>query len=97
MTPAVAMEIVGYNRWSWTTGNKPAGALGASLVAAFSDRANASNVGYGVLVRYRHSYSLSVTSRGGKTGVLLSSEFGTWLSGKQDQAQHAMRVNPPPE
>lgn len=95
MTPAVAMEILGYNRWSWNAMNKPAGALGASVVAAFSDRAGAPNVGYGVLVRYAHKYSVSVTSRGGKTGVLLSSEFGTWLSGKQDEAQNAMRLKRP--
>ncbi|HEY5489872.1 MAG TPA: hypothetical protein VIK25_01665 [Gemmatimonadaceae bacterium] len=95
MTPAVAMEILGYNRWSWNAANKPAGALGASVVAAFSDRANADNVGYGLLVRYAHRYSLTVTSRGGKSGVLLSSELGTWLSGKQDQAQDAMRLKLP--
>ena len=95
MTPAVAMEILGYNRWRWNARNKPAGALGASVVAAFSDRANANNVGFGVLVRYQHKYSVSVTSRGGKTGVLLSSEFGTWLSGKQDQARGAMRLKVP--
>ena len=65
------------------------------MVAAFSDRANANNVGFGVLVRYQHKYAVSVTSRGGKTGVLLSSEFGTWLSGKQDQAQNAMRLKLP--
>lgn len=97
MTPAVAMEVLGYNRWSWNAKNKPAGALGASIVAAFSDRANADNVGYGLLVRYAHKYSLSVTSRGGRTGLLLSSDFGTWLSGKQDQARNAMRLNPSPE
>lgn len=95
MTPAVAMEIVGYNRWSWNAKNRPAGALGASVVAAFSDRAGAQNVGYGVLVRYAHKYSVTVTSRGGKAGILLSSEFGTWLSGKQDQAQDAMRLTLP--
>ena len=95
MTPAVAMEILGYNRWSWNAKNKPSGALGASVVAAFSDRAGAQNVGYGVLVRYAHKYSVTVTSRGGKAGVLLSSEFGTWLSGKQDQAQDAMRLKLP--
>jgi hypothetical protein len=92
MTPAVAMELLGYNRWSWNAANKPAGALGVSAVAAFSDRANAGNVGYGLLVRYAHKYSLTVTSRGGKSGVLLSSELGTWLSGRQDQAQDAMRL-----
>lgn len=95
MTPAVAMELLGYNRWRWNAGNKPAGALGVSAVAAFSDRAYANNVGYGLLVRYAHKYSLTVTSRGGKAGVLLSSEFGTWLSGRQDQAQDAMRLKLP--
>jgi hypothetical protein len=89
------MEVLGYNRWSWNAKNKPAGAFGASVVAAFSDRANAKNVGYGVLVRYAHQYSLSVTSRGGTAGVMLSSEFGTWLSGKQDEAQNAMRLKLP--
>lgn len=92
MTPAVAMEVLGYNRWSWGMDNKARRAWGASIAAVFSDRANANSMGYGLLVRYAHKYSLTVTSRSGKTGVMLSSELGQWLNGKQDQAKNAMRL-----
>jgi hypothetical protein len=36
-----------------------------------------------------------MTARAGKAGVMMSAEFGTWLSGKQDQMRQAMRLQAP--
>ena len=95
LTPTAAIEVVGYNRWWWNDSNRPGRALGVSVVAAFSDRANTSGMGFGVLVRYAHKYALTVTGRGGRGGILLSSDLGSWLTGKQEAAKNAMRLKLP--
>jgi hypothetical protein len=92
LEPAVGLEVLGFNRWSWSRNNAPNAALGLSLVAAYSDRQGVDELGYGVLIRYAHRYALAATFRDKKVGVLLSSQLGDWIAGKQQKAKDAMRM-----
>lgn len=92
LEPAVGLEVLGFNRWSWSKDNSPNAAFGVSLVAAYSDRQGVNALGYGVLLRYAHRYALAATFREKKAGVMLSSQLGDWIAGKQQKAKDAMRM-----
>jgi hypothetical protein len=92
LEPAVGLEVLGFNFWKWNDSNEPATAFGLSVVAAFSDRQGTQAGGIGVLARYNHRYAVTTTFRAGKVGVMLSTDVGQWIVGKQQQAKDAMRL-----
>lgn len=70
--PALVLELIGYNRWTWGGDNKPQNAWGASLVRTYADTASIPTGAWGIAIHRNNKYSLTLTRRDGKTGVLLS-------------------------
>jgi hypothetical protein len=89
--PAVALEAIGLNKWSWNEDNKPSHAVGVSFVLVWSDREETNRPGYGVLVRYATKYSVSLTRRHGGVAVAVSSNLSELLTGANEKLKSAMR------
>lgn len=89
--PTVFVELIGYNRWRWSAAGEIENALGISLITNYSDRAGADDVGYGVMLHYRNSWSLAVTRHDEETGVLLSADLAQYVSGASDKARKLLR------
>ena len=70
--PALLLELIGYNRWSWGNDNKPQNAWGASLSRTYADTATLPSGAWGLTIHYNNKYSATVSSVGGKTGLVLS-------------------------
>lgn len=91
LNPAIAVEVVGYNRWTWDDA-RPARAIGASFVISVSDIADKDVIGYGALVRIAHKYSASVIWRNGRPGLLVGADLAQWLQTTSAKARSAMRA-----
>ena len=82
---SLILEILGRNDWSWN-GSSMDRALGWSVLASYSDRANVDNLGWGAMFHINHVYSFGVTWRdsdvGTSTGYFVSVDllrfFGDW-------------------
>lgn len=70
--PALVLELIGYNRWTWGADNKPQNAWGVSLVRTYADTASVPTSAWGIAIHRNNKYSLTLTRRDGNTGVLLS-------------------------
>ena len=85
--PAIIMEWIGYNTWSWRTkgGVRMVRPIGVSLASSFTDRAGSEGTGHGLLFHYNHVYSLGITRHGDDTGVFLSVDLQNLLGDKKAQ------------
>ena len=70
--PALVLELIGYNRWTWGGDNRPQNAWGASLVRTYADTASLPSGGWGIALHRHSKYTLTLTRLGGSTGVLFS-------------------------
>ena len=70
--PALVLELIGYNRWTWGGDNRPYNAGGASLVRTYADTASVPSGGWGIAIHRNSKYTLTVNRLEGKTGVLFS-------------------------
>lgn len=73
--PALVLELLGYNRWSWGGDHKPHNAWGASLVRTYADTVSVPSGAWGVAVHYNNKYTLTLSRHDGKTGILLSADL----------------------
>ena len=91
--PALMVEWIGINRWRWRGGASPrmAHPVGVSLVSTYSDRAGTRDVGHGVVLHYKHVYSLGVTRHGGDTGVFVSVDLQKLLMDKKETLEEVRR------
>jgi len=85
--PALLLEVVGYNRWSWGTDNKPQNAWGASVVRTYADTSSVKSSGWGLAIHRNSKYTLTLASGGGNAAVLLSID----LAGSVTSASEAWR------
>ena len=70
--PALVLELIGYNRWTWGGDNRPRNAWGASLVRTYADTASVPSGGWGIAIHRHSKYTLTLNRLEGKTGVLFS-------------------------
>jgi hypothetical protein len=70
--PALILEIIGYNGWSWGNDNKAQDAWGASVVRTYADTASVPTGAWGISIHRNSKYTLSFSRLDGKTGVLFS-------------------------
>ncbi len=82
--PALVLELLGYNRWSWGADHKPQNAWGASLVRTYADTVSVPSGAWGIAVHYNNKYTLTLSRHDGKTGILLSADLlGAFTSASQ--------------
>lgn len=89
--PALVVEIVGYNRWSWKRDGSMGTAIGASLIQTYSDRMGLKSSRPGVMLHYNHKYSLAVTRGNGETGLMLSMDLSRLVTRVEDEARSKFR------
>lgn len=84
---AIVLEMIGINRWNWSTSGDMKRPLGLSLIAAYSDRADVEDLGWGVMAHVNNRYSFGVTKHGGETGFFVSLDvqqfFSEWTDEKK--------------
>jgi len=86
LKPAVSVELVGFNRWTWI-GESPAKAFGASLVANYADIATIRDWRFGAAVHVRHRYSFGATRASGDTGYFASADLAQLFTDKRKTAR----------
>lgn len=89
LQPALLVELAGYNMWSYTAKGKTENAIGASVIASYTDRAKLSSTRYGVMIHWNHNISLGVTRGSGSTGIFLSADAAKLLGSISDSARKA--------
>ena len=86
--PAVLVEFIGGDWWSWNDEGRQEGpwglpvALGAGLIGTYTDRAGTEDWGLGAMLRISHSYNLGVTTRSGDdVGIFVSANLSKLITG----------------
>lgn len=74
---ALALELIGFNRWNAST------PYGASITAVYSDRADVDDLGVGLMFHVNNSYSFGVTKRDDETGYFISIDLLKFFESKQ--------------
>lgn len=90
--PALVVEIVGYNRWSWSSGGRMGRAYGISLIHTYSDRAGLASARPGVMLHVNNRYSLALTREGGETGLMLSLDLSKLVTRVEEDARAKYRL-----
>jgi hypothetical protein len=90
--PALVVELIGYNRWSWTRDGRMGTAYGVSLIQTYSDRAGLNSARPGVMLHYNNKYSLALTRKGGETGVMLSMDLSKLVTKVEEDARAEFRM-----
>ncbi len=91
--PALLIEIVGADFWTWEDGAKQKGPwgfpipLGAGLVATFADRADSDDWGFGGVIHFNHIYNVGATFRGSDTGIFVSLNLAKLFENKSKKAE----------
>ncbi|HYN64754.1 MAG TPA: hypothetical protein VES36_09135, partial [Candidatus Limnocylindrales bacterium] len=70
--PALVLEIIGYNGWSWGNDSKPQNAWGASVVRTYADTASVPSGAWGLAIHRNSKYTVTFSRLEGKTGILFS-------------------------
>jgi hypothetical protein len=89
--PALILEIVGYNGWSWGNDNKAQNAWGGSVVRTYADTASVPSGAWGVAIHRNSKYSLTFSRLDGKTGVLLSIDLAGAVTKASDDWSERLR------
>lgn len=90
--PALMVEILGANFWTWEGGAKQKGPwglstpLGAGFVATFADRADSDDWGFGGVIHINHIYNIGATVRDGDTGFFVNVNLAKLLENKRQKA-----------
>lgn len=92
LQPALVIEVIGYNRWSWSKEGKMENALGVSFIGAYSDRAGISSVRPGVMVHLQNKYAFAYTRNSGKNGFILSVDLAKLVTRVQDEERSDFRL-----
>lgn len=90
--PALVVEVIGYNRWSWSRDGRMGRAFGASLIQTYSDRAGLSSARTGIMLHYNNKYSLAFTRKDGESGVMLSIDLGNLLTEVESDTREGFRM-----
>lgn len=77
--PALFLEVIGYNRWSYKTDGSTGLAKGASLLVSYTGRTTTSDWGYGAMFHLQNRYSLGVVMYGSELGIMASAQL--WSRG----------------
>lgn len=89
LEPAVIMEWVGYNSWSYRGRGvdvSMARPLGVSLVTTWSDRNGSKNIGHGLALHWNHNLTTGLTWRnGGEAGLFISIGLAERFSSEKDR------------
>jgi len=91
-TPALILELIGYNWWSWGADDRPQNAWGVSLVRTYADTASISSSAWGVSIHRNNKYSLTLTRHGGKTGMLLSVDLAGAVTSASQSWREQFRI-----
>jgi hypothetical protein len=93
LKPALMVELVGADFWSWKDGAKQKGPwgspipLGLGLVATFTDRADSDDWGFGGIIHFNHIYNIGATFRGSDTGIFVSVNLAKLFENKSKKAE----------
>lgn len=86
--PAVSVEFIGGDWWSWDEQGRQKGpwglpvTLGVGVIGTFSDRAGSEDWGMGGVLRINHSYNVGVTTRSGNDlGIFVSANLSKLITG----------------
>ena len=90
--PALLLEVIGYNWWSWGDGHRPENAWGVSLVRTYADTASVPAGAWGVTVHRNNKYSLTLTRREGKTGILFSIDLAGAVTRASQEWKDRFRI-----
>ena len=90
--PALVLEIVGYNRWSWGADHRPQNAWGASLVRSYADTASVPSGAWGIAVHRNNKYSLTFSRVDGRLGLLLSIDLAGKVTQATDEWKERFRI-----
>lgn len=90
--PALILELVGYNWWSWGADHRPQNAWGVSLVRTYADTTSVPSSSWGVAVHRSNKYTLTVTRSEGNTGVLLSVDLAGAVTSASQEWKDRFRV-----
>lgn len=91
--PALLVEIIGADLWSWEGGANQKGPwglpipIGAGFVATFADRADSDDWGFGGVLHINHAYNIGVTFRGSDTGIFISVNLAKLFENKRKKAK----------
>jgi hypothetical protein len=89
---ALVLELIGYNRWSWTKAGKIDNAWGASIIQTYSDRAGMSSMRPGVMLHYQSKYSVAFTRKNGETGVVLSVDLAKLVTKVEEDTRETFML-----
>lgn len=90
--PALLLEVIGYNWWTWGGDHRPRNAWGVSLVRTYADTASVPSGAWGVALHRNNKYSLTLTRRGGKTGILLSVDLAGAVTAASQEWKDRFRI-----
>jgi len=97
-SPALMIEIIGANFWSWKDGAKQKGPLGFPIplgmgfITTFADRADADDWGFGGVIHFNHVYNVGATFRGSDTGIFVSVNLAKLFENKSKKAQEYLDI-----
>jgi hypothetical protein len=92
LKPALVLEIVGYNRWSWGNDNRASGAWGASLVRTYADTASAPTGAWGLAIHRNSKYSLTIIRSEGHAGFVLSIDLAGAVTAASEEWRDRFRI-----
>lgn len=81
--PALTIEVIGANLWSWDKKGKQRGPwglgfpVGAGVLASYADRAGTDDWGWGGVIHLNHKYSFGLTTRSGDTAIFVSANVSS--------------------
>ena len=88
---AIVLEVIGYNKWHWRASDGMKRALGVSLITSYSDRSKMHDIGYGVMLHYKHKFSVGYTNRSSNTGYFVSFDLGKTFTEASDELEKAFK------
>ncbi|HZM33737.1 MAG TPA: hypothetical protein VFC18_04515 [Burkholderiales bacterium] len=89
---ALVIELIGYNRWTWSKQGKMENAFGASLIQSYSDRAGLASARPGIMVHFQNKYSLAYTRRDGVDGLMLSIDLAKLVTKVEQDAREKFKL-----
>ena len=91
--PALLIEVIGANFWSWESDGDQTGPgglpipIGAGFVTTFTDRADTDDWGFGGVIHFNHIYNVGVTFREGDPSYFVSLNISKLLENKSSKAK----------
>ena len=80
----LVLEIIGINRWERDKWYKP---TGIALIAAYSDKPEIKDWGYGALLHFGNSIAIGAASYSGETGIFITADLLKIFQSKQKLLQ----------